>query len=228
MKDRADAILRPAQAAYLEGKLRARDALLAEMEERAEAEGVPISDPEVGQWLRMLVRFSGARRVLEVGAAIGYGTIWMARGGETTLVTALERDDERRAVASEYVARAGLSDRIEFVGGEAVEVMRTLAPPFDLVYIDADKSDYRRLLDLSLQLLRLGGMVAIDNLLWKGQVADPPDDPDDEDDQAETVRAFNGYFTMHPQLDALILPLGDGFGVGVKTKPLVTDLGGPY
>ncbi|MFQ5528556.1 MAG: O-methyltransferase [Thermoanaerobaculia bacterium] len=228
MKDRADAILHAAQAAYLDRNLRPRDPVLSEVERLAAAEDIPISDPEVGWLLQMLVRASGATRVLEVGSAIGYGAIWMARGGETTKVVGLERDAGRREVARTFLERAGLSDRVEILEGEASEVMRGLAPPFDLVYLDADKRDYRRLLDFSLQLLRVGGMIVIDNLLWKGQVADPPDDPADEDEQAEILRTFNGYFFMHPQLDSLILPIGDGLGLAIKKKLLVTDMGGPF
>ena len=228
MKERADAILRSAQAGYLESSIRPREPLLAEMERYAAVEDIPISDPEVGQFLQMLVCSTGAQRVLEVGSAIGYGALWIARGGETTQVLGLERDAERRKVALGYLKRAGVSDRVELLGGEALEVMPGLAPPFDMVYLDADKRDYRRLLDFSLQLLRVGGLVVIDNLLWKGQVADPPEDLDDEDEQAEILRTFNGYFSMHPQLDALILPMGDGVGLAVKKKPLVTDVGGPY
>ncbi len=228
MKERADAILRTAQAAYLEGLLPRRDPLLQEMEEYAAAEGIPISDPEVGLVLQMLIRTSRASRVLEVGAAIGYGTIWMARASEKTRVIGLEQDAGRIRVARAYLERASVEGRVELLHGDALEVIRGLEPPFDLVYLDSDKKDYRRLLDFSLQLLRVGGLVVIDNLLWKGQVADPPEDLDEEDEQAEILRAFNGYFAMHPQLDSLVLPLGDGLGLAIKKKPLVTDLGGPY
>ncbi len=225
MKDRADAILRTDQAAYLERLLPPRDELLREMESYAAAEDIPISDPEVGLVLQMLVRATGAARVLEVGAAIGYGTIWMARGGDTVHVTGLERDPARIAIAKGFLERAAVEHRVQLLPGEALEVMRGLQPPFDLIYLDSDKRDYRRLLDFSLQLARVGGLVVIDNVLWKGQVAEPPEDADEE---AEILRTFNGYFSMHPQLDSLVLPVGDGLGLAVKTKPLITDLGGPY
>lgn len=228
MKDRADAILQSAQAAYLEGLLPRRDELLQEIEARALADDVPISDPEVGLLLQMLTATSGARRVLEVGSAIGYGTIWLARGGADVEVVGIEKDPSRIELAHSHLERAEVTSRVQLLEGDALELMRSLTPPFDLVYLDSDKKDYRRLLDFSLQLLRLGGLVVIDNLLWKGQVADPPEDYDQEDEEAEVLRMFNGYFSMHPQLDSLVLPLGDGVGLAVKKKHLVTDLGGPY
>lgn len=228
MKDRSDAILHAVQADYLERNLPKRDELLLEIESYAATESIPISDPEVGLLLGMLVCTSGAVRVLEVGAAIGYGTICLARGGEATHVVGLERDPERVEIAREYLAKAAVEERVQLLTGEALELMRELVPPFDLIYIDSDKKDYRRLLDSSLQLLRVGGLVVMDNLLWKGQVADPPEDAEEEDEQAEILRMFNGYLLMHPQLDAQILPLGDGLGLAVKKKPLITDLGGPY
>jgi predicted O-methyltransferase YrrM len=228
MKNRADAILRTAQATYLDGLPIRRDELLREMESYAAREGIQISDPEVGLLLQMLVRATGAERVLEVGSAIGYGAIWMARGGETTLVTGLERDAGRIERARGYLERASVGNRVHLLCGDALEVMRGLQPLFDLIYIDSDKRDYRRLLDFSLQLLRVGGLVVIDNLLWKGQVADPPEDVDDEDEEAEVLRAFNGYFAMHPQVDSLVLPVGDGLGLAVKKESLITDRGGPY
>lgn len=226
MKDHADAILRPAQASYLDGLLPRRDDLLGEMEAFAAAEGIPISDPEVGLMLQMLVGATGAERVLEVGSAIGYGTIWLARGGAETRVLAIEREADRIEQARAYLDRARVADRVRFVEGDALEVVRGLEPAFDLIYLDCDKRDYRRLLDFSLQLLRLGGLVVIDNLLWKGQVADPPEE--DEEAEAEVLRMFNGYLSMHPQLDSLVLPMADGLGVAIKKKPLITDLGGPY
>ena len=235
MKDRPDAILRPQQAAYLARLLPPREALLAEMEVHAERDGIPISDPEIGRVLGILARGVGARRILEIGTAIGYGTLCLARGAIEARVTSIDRDPVMLAAAAGYLERGEVLDRVELVEGEALETLGRMIDPggsYDLIYLDGDKQSYRRCLDFSLQLLRVGGLVVIDNLLWKGQVADPGAwvegaDADDET-QAETLAAFNGYLMMHPQLEAVVLPLGDGLGIAAKTRPLVTDLGGPY
>lgn len=229
MKDRPDAILRPAQAAYLDRLLPRRDVLLAELEARAAAADVPISDPEVGRLLGILARGLGARAILEIGTAIGYGTLCLARGAEQAKVVTIDQDPQRLAEARDVLDRAGVLARVELVEGAALEVLARLmsvaAGSFDLVYIDARKSEYRRYLDASLQLLRVGGLVVIDNLLWKGWIAEPGGE---EDADARAIGAFNGYLMSHPQLQSVILPLGDGVGLATKTKALVTDRGGPF
>ena len=229
MKDRPDAILRPDQAEYLDRLLPPRDELLAELEREAVAGSIPISDPEVGKLLAILARAAGARLILEVGTAIGYGTLWLARAAPEARVVSIDRDAERLERARQVMTRAEVADRVELVAGEALEVIQGLAGPFDLVYLDGDKATYRRCLDLALQRLRVGGLVVADNVLWKGHVADPPAESSAEDEEtSDTMATFNSYLMIHPQLDALVLPLGDGVGVAVKTKPLVTDLGGPF
>ena len=225
MKHGQAAILRPEQAGYLDRLLPPRDPLLREMEERAARENIPISDPEVGRLLSILARSVGARRILEIGAAIGYGAVWLARGAPEARVQSVDLDPERLAVAREYLERAGLADRVELIEGKALEVIQRLDGPFDLVYVDAVKTEYRRYLDLALPKLRVGGLIVCDNLLWGGEVAAPGEE---EDRDADALRAFNGYLMMHPQLQAVVLPLGDGVGLATKIKPTIFEMGGPF
>lgn len=226
MKHGRAAILHPEQEDYLDRLLPPRDPLLREMEERAEREDIPISDPEVGRLLAILARAAGARRILEIGAAIGYGAVWLARGAPEARVQSVDVDPERLAAARQYLERAGLADRVELIEGKALEVIQRLDGPFDLVYVDAVKSEYRRYLDLVLPKLRVGGMIVCDNLLWGGEVAVPSEGAESRD--ADALRAFNGYLMMHPQLQAVVLPLGDGVGVATKTKPTIFEMGGPF
>ncbi len=226
MKHGTAAILHPEQEAYLDRLLPPRDPLLREMEERAAREDVPISDPEVGKLLGILARATGARRILEIGAAIGYGAIWLARGAPEARVQSIDVDPERLAVARGYLERAGVADRVELIEGAALEVIHRLDGPFDLVYVDAVKTDYRRYLDSVLPKLRVGGVIVCDNLLWGGRVAAPGEDREDRD--ADALRAFNGYLMMHPQLQSVVLPLGDGVGLATKIKPTIFEMGGPF
>lgn len=236
MKHGTGKILRPGQERYLERLLPPRDALLKEMEEVAAREDIPISDPEVGRLLTVLARSSGARRIVEVGTAIGYGAICLARGAPEAKVISIDSDPARLAAARGYLERAGVADRVELIEGAALDVLPILAGPFDLAYVDAVKREYRRYLDLLLPRLRVGGVLAFDNLLWRGHVAEPPDgeadqggdDKGGDDENADHLRAFNGYLMIHPQLAAVVLPLGDGVGVATKTKPLISEMGGPF
>lgn len=225
MKGRFDAILRTAQASYLERLLPSRDELASEMEAYAEERGVPISDPEVARLLEILAKARDARRLLEIGTAIGYGTLALARGAANGRVMTIDADAERQAVARGYLERAGVADRVELVNGAALQVLPGLQGPFDLVYIDALKTEYRRYLDLSLPVLGEGGLVVVDNLLWKGKIAEPPEE---QDAAGKAIESFNGYFMIHPQLTAVLLPLGDGVGLAVKKSPLISEMGGPF
>jgi caffeoyl-CoA O-methyltransferase len=225
MKQGTGILLHAEQERYLERLLPPRDPLLREMEERAAKEDIPISDPEIGRLLGILARSTGARRIVEVGTAIGYGALCMARGAPEARVITIDTDPERLAVARGYLERAGVADRVELVEGPALEVLARLQPPFDFAYVDAVKKEYRRYLDLLVPLVRVGGLIALDNLLWKGRVADPPDE---DDENADALRAFNGYLMMHPQLQSVVLPFGDGLGLAAKVKPTIMEMGGPY
>ncbi|HEX2253765.1 MAG TPA: O-methyltransferase [Thermoanaerobaculia bacterium] len=225
MKDRLGAILRPDQERYLERLLPPRDEILAEMEAAGQAEDIPISDPEVGRLLEVLAGASRARRIVEVGTAIGYGTLCLARGAPEARVVTMDKDPERLARARAWLERAAVADRVELIEGEALTVIDQLEGPFDLAYVDAVKTDYRRYLDRLLPKMSIGGTLVFDNLLWKGHVAEPPDE---EEESARAIGAFNGYLMMHPQLRAVVLPLGDGVGLAVKAKPTILEMGGPF
>jgi predicted O-methyltransferase YrrM len=212
MKAKLDAIIQRDQAEYLDQLLTQSDPLLAEMEAYAAEHRVPIADREVSRFLEITARISGARKALEIGMAIGYSVVHLARGmGEQGTVVTIEPNDEMIRAASGYLKRAGLLDRVEIEKGKALEVMPTLTETFDLLFIDAVKEEYSQYLDLGLPRLRTGGVVIVDNLLWGGKVAG-----DDAESSTVALRKFNPYFINHPQLLAEVLPVGDGLGYAVK------------
>ena len=212
MKAKLDAIIQQDQAEYLDGLLTQKDPLLAEMEAYAAEHRVPIADREVSRFIEITARITGARKALEIGMAIGYSVVHLARGmGEVGRVVTIDPSDEMINAATGYLKRAGLLDRVEIKRGKALEVMPSLDETFDLLFIDALKEEYSRYLDLGLPRLRTGGVVIVDNLLWGGRVASG-----DTEDSTVALREFNPYFINHPQLLAEVLPVGDGLGYAVK------------
>jgi predicted O-methyltransferase YrrM len=221
MKHTRNAILHDAQAAYLEGIEPARDALLAEMEAFAAKHDHPISDPEVGSFLATAVRASGSKRIIEVGTNIGYGAIVLARaGGPAARVLTIEKSRELCDVARGFIARDGLSGRVEVREGAAIAELEKLEGTWDLAYVDCVKDEYGRYLELLLPRLRLGGVIVADNVLWRGLVAHGdqpggPPIPENERARVGVLRAFNRAINSAP-LRGVILPLGDGVAYAVK------------
>lgn len=218
MKARLDAIIQREQAEYLERLLPQTDPLLIEMEHFARENRVPIADREVALFLEITARTSRAKKALEVGMAIGYSVIHLARGmGDAGQVVTIEPDEKMIRASEGYLARAGLLEHVRIERGEALKVMPQLNETFDLLFIDALKEEYVGYLDLGLPLLRTDGVVIVDNLLWGGQVASEIRSPDQER-STKALRAFNERFINHPQLLAEVLSIGDGLGYAVKTS----------
>jgi len=218
MKARIDAILQREQALYLDQLHPASDGLLAEMEAYAAAHDIPIADREVALFLEITARAAGAQRVLEIGMAIGYSVIHLLRGMPAGgQVVTIEPEEEMIRAASAYLTRAGMLERVRIVRGYALEVIPHLSDSFDLIYLDAMKAEYKDYLELSLPLLRTGGVVIADNLLWGGQVAGEIRSPQ-QSASTESLRRFNQHFVRHKNLRAAVLPIGDGLGYAVKVE----------
>ena len=216
MKARPDAIIHREQAEYLDKLTDQTDPLLLEMEEYGGQRGVPSADREVARFVEITARATGIRNALEIGMAIGYTTNHLARAvGADGLVITIDPSDEMIRAAEGYLTRAGLRERVRIERGKALEVLPRLKDNIDLLFIDAIKEEYTGYLDLALPLVRTGGVVIVDNLLWGGQVAGEIRSPDQEPSTI-ALREFNQYFVSHPQLLAEVLSVGDGLGYGVK------------
>jgi predicted O-methyltransferase YrrM len=211
MKRRADAILKRAQAEYLERLTPPRDPLLAGMEAFAAEHRHPIADPEVAQLLRILVRMKRARHILEIGTNIGYSVIVMGRElGRDGVLETIEIDPGILATAKGFVGQAKLACEVRFHEGAALEVIPRLKGPFDFVFIDCVKTEYGQYLDGVLPKLEKGAVIVCDNLLWGGEVAGGR-----RDAITNALRKFNRRLASDPQLTSIILPLGDGTGISI-------------
>ena len=218
MKARPDAIIRLEQAEYLDRLLPASTGIVAEMEADAEKNRVPIADREVALFLEITARAMKARRVLEIGMAIGYAVVHLAQAlPDDGLIVTIEPNDEMIRRSEDYLKRAGVRERVRIERGFALEVIPRLEETFDLIYLDALKEEYSDYLDQSLPLLRVGGVVIADNVLWGGQVAGEIRSPDQQA-STEALREFNQHFINHPQLRAEVLSFGDGIAYGVKVR----------
>ena len=211
MKRRADAILKRAQAEYLDKLTSPRDPLLARMEAFAAKNNHPIADPEVAQLERILVRATAPRHILEVGTNIGYSVVVMGRecGREAVLET-IELNRDTLKIAKGFVAEAKLKCDVRFHQGAALDVIPDLSGPFDFVFIDCVKTEYEAYLDQLMPKLERGAMIVCDNLLWGGAVAEGELDP-----STDALRKFNQRIASDPKLTTIILPLGDGTGVSI-------------
>jgi predicted O-methyltransferase YrrM len=214
MKAGLDAIIHREQAEYLERLLPASKGIVAEMEADAEKNRVPIADREVALFLEITARAMNAKRILEIGMAIGYAVVHLAQAiADDGLVVTIEPNDEMIRRSEDYLTRAGVRERVRIERGKALEVIPRLKERFDLIYLDALKEEYSDYLDESLPLLRVGGVVIADNVLWGGLVAG-----DNQEASTKALRKFNKHFVNHPQLRAEVLSFGDGIGYGVKIK----------
>ncbi len=203
---------------YLELVHPAPDPLLLELEQHGRADGIPIISRETGRFLSVIVRMMQANRILEIGTAYGYSTLWMALAQpQLGKIWTIDPDSERTEIAMSYFRRAGEDDFITVFNQDAIELLESFQQRnLDIVFIDADKTQYRDYLDLAIPMLKRSGIIIVDNCLLDGRVLDAPSR--DEDPDVTAIRAFNEYFLSHPQLDATILPLGDGTGIGTRIE----------
>ena len=159
-----------------------------------------------GKFLELLVRISGARRILEIGTLGGYSTIWLARGlPEGGRIVTLEFDPHHAEVARANLEHAGVLDRVDLRVGRAIDTLpkleNTADSPFDLIFIDADKESYPEYLDWALRLSRVGTVIVADNVVREGKVVEA----DCDDERVQGVRRFTERLAAEPRLNATVL-----------------------
>ena len=164
-----------------------------------------------GRFLTMLARISGAERVLEIGTFTGYSSTCFAYGiKEGGMVDTLEINDELEDLIREGWERAGVRDRITLHIGDAKETLRTLSGPYDIVYMDANKREYCDYYDLIFDLVRAGGLILADDVLWDGKLWQ---DPMPSDKQTLGIAAFNDMVAADSRVESVILPWRDGLNI---------------
>jgi predicted O-methyltransferase YrrM len=202
---------------YVSELFAAEDPILRKIRARHDEQQLPPINisPEEGKLLHLLLRIIEAKRVLEIGSLGGYSGVWLARAlpRDGKLIT-LEKDPRHARIAREAFTDAGLEGRVELIEGGALEVLPTLTPGFDAVFIDADKEPLPQYFDWGMRLLRVGGLLLCDNAFFHGAAVDASD----QSGNARGVRAFNTLASGDPRLVATIVPVRDGLLVGLKTR----------
>ncbi|MEL7530749.1 MAG: O-methyltransferase [Bacteroidota bacterium] len=166
-----------------------------------------LTSPVQGRFLSLLSRMLRPKHILEIGTFTGYGTLCMSEGlAAGGKITTLDRNPEREFVYKKYWQEAGIWDKVDFQCGPALDLLPELTGPFDLIFIDADKQNYRAYYEAVLPKLRTGGMILTDNVLWYGKVVDPTA----QDKESRGIKAFNDFVSNDPRVSCLLLPLGDG------------------
>jgi caffeoyl-CoA O-methyltransferase len=202
-------ILEPQVEEYLSSLLPARDEVLADIERYAKERDIPIIGPDCGRLLFLMARIAGAKRIFEMGSAIGYSAIWFARAaGPGAEIYCTDGDPANAELARKNFERAGVSKSVRFMTGEAVDLIDSVDGTFDIILIDVYKRQYPAALKKSLPRLTSGGLLITDNVLWSGRVTEEP-----KDDDTRGILEFNRTLYGSPELFPVIVPLRDGVAI---------------
>jgi caffeoyl-CoA O-methyltransferase len=200
---------------YMYAVVPARDPVLAEMEAYAKENSVAIVGPLVGGVLNQLARLLNAGRVFEMGSAIGYSTIWLARavtlGGK---VYYTDGSPSNAAKAENYIRRAGVRECVEILTGNSLDLIDHVEGEFDVIFNDVDKHDYPEVYRKAAGRVRVGGLFITDNVLWSGRVADSSV----TDKDTEGIREFNKLLFADDRFYSTIIPLRDGVSIGLRVR----------
>ncbi len=203
---------------YIEGLLPPREGLVVEMEQYAAEHQVPIMEPVGMDTLLSMLKLQKPERLLEIGTAIGYSALRMAEAVPHLQITTLERDEDRYKKALHYINQSKQQNRIRVLFGDALELEEKVSKdgPFDAIFIDAAKGQYRRFFELYAPMLKKGGVIYSDNVLFKGYAAGIDAPTKRLEKMVQKITNYNEWLMAHPDYDTAIIPSGDGIAVSIK------------
>jgi predicted O-methyltransferase YrrM len=203
---------------YIEKKIPTRTELLQEMETFAQEHNVPIMELIGMEALLQILRLQNPGFILEVGSAIGYSALRMSQALPNAKIVTIERDEDRAKLAEAYIERAGKTSEILLIKGDALEVEDIIKKhaPFDTIFIDAAKAQYKRFFEIYSQYLNENGVIITDNILFKGLVCDDHIESRNIRQLVRKIDNFNDWLMNHPDYDTAILPIGDGLAISKK------------
>lgn len=214
-----DAIVPPYITEYLRAKMTHSDSFLHELERYAEENSVPIVEPETARFLSVMCRSAKPKKILEVGCAIGYSAILMAKAtDEDCEIVTLECSEEMVSIARENIKRAGYAEKITVIEADAKDYLSYIDDDevFDIIFLDGPKAHYIYMLDECVRLLKKGGIIISDNVLYKGMTADDNHVVRRKITIVKRLRRYVDMLMERSELETSLLPLGDGVTVSVK------------
>lgn len=193
--------------------------LLKEIEKYAEENHVPIVHPEVAQFLKVLIKVKKPKKILEIGAAIGYSSIVMIDSmGESGEVITIERREDMINLAKANIDKCGYRDRIHILKGEAQDILPEIEDTFDMIFLDAAKSKYMDFLPYCIKNLADGGLLISDNVLYKGMIANDDLVVRRKKTIVRRMREYLDYICNNPIFESSIIPIGDGVALTYKKE----------
>ncbi|CUA81096.1 O-methyltransferase [Anoxybacillus suryakundensis] len=204
---------------YMESLLPKKEEAIVAMEQYAREHGVPIMDALSIETMLHILKLIQPKRILEIGTAIGYSAIRMAKALPNAKIVTIERDEERYKQALGYVAQTNTDGQMTLLFGDALDMSDEVKKhaPFDVLFIDAAKGQYRRFFELYEPLLSEQGIIITDNVLFKGLVAtNEPIEQKRMRQLVKKIQAYNEWLMAHPHYETIIIPIGDGMAISRK------------
>jgi len=203
---------------YIEGLIPERNPLLLEMEGFAKEYHIPIMELAGIETMLQLLRIQQSKKILEVGTAIGYSALRMAEALPNAKVVTIERDLERFQLAEEFINRSNNWEQISLIKGDALEVEDIVSEyaPFDAIFIDAAKGQYKKFFEIYSKYLKKDGMIITDNVLFKGLVCETEIESKRTRNLVKKIDDFNQWLMSHPDYFSVILPVGDGVAISKR------------
>ncbi len=204
---------------YIRNLIPIKDNFLLEIEKYAVLNHVPIIHPEVAQLIRVLIKISKPKKILEIGTAIGYSALVMASAMESNgKVTTIEKRDDMISIANKNIQDNGYSSMIKIIKGEAEEVLPTINDDFDFIFIDAAKGQYMEFFPHCIRNLVHGGIIVSDNVLYKGMVASDELIVRRKKTIVKRMRNYLDYITSNNAFESSVIPIGDGVAITYKKE----------
>jgi predicted O-methyltransferase YrrM len=199
---------------YIRSLIPENTGILKELEDYASENSVPIIQKEVGKFLELMINIKKPLKILELGTAIGYSAILMSlSSNKESLITTIERDSNMIGLARQNIEKAGLSDKINVVEGDCLEVLEALQDEFDLIFMDAGKGHYNHFLPHCLRLLNKDGIIIADNVLFKGMVASRELLKRRKITIVKRMKSYLDMISENEEFITSVIPMGDGIAV---------------